>query len=489
MILFSSGIPGNTLASLKRRWRVLNIASQREALAYLQSLHAQGQPLPLAVAVGYAHPTAAAEDLSAQQMLREIHKLDATLPVIISTGTRDVPTIVDLIKRGAFDYVLETRKGKDGQPADPGDPPQRYTQELLLAFGRATKLRKLQLENAQLRAGQHDDGSEDHAQRIEARSPQMRQILELTRKVAPTPATVLVTGESGTGKELIARAIHQQSGRADHPFVAVNCGALSEQLLTSELFGHVKGAFTGADVTRQGLLQEAGQGTLFLDEIGTVPLSFQVMLLRVLEEGSARPVGSTASYPVACRFIAAANHDLEAMIQKGTFREDLWYRLNIFNIHLPPLRKRAGDIPVLAHHFLRQLAQRYGKAVDTIAPAAMTMLEEYHWPGNVRQMRNVIERALIVAEGSSLQREDFASNLLAAPGESHAGGGVSGSTSGGGASGGVSYGKAMARFETHLLSQALAQHKGNLSKAARSLRLNRTTLLYRLKKLGIEVDR
>lgn len=477
-ILFSSGLMAEALAELKRHWHVVDIVSQHEALAYLRNC----QTLPLAVAVGYASPQAAKTDLSAQQMLREIHKLDANLPVIISTSTNDVPTIVDLIKRGAFDYVLEMGK-RTSPPASYSVPGVEYTvesfsQQLVLAFTRATRFRKLQLENAELRANQNEDVQTPE---IQARSPQMRQVLELTRKVAPTPATVLITGESGTGKELIARAIHKQSGRDAHPFVAVNCGALNEQLLTSELFGHVKGAFTGADVTRQGLIQQAGQGTLFLDEIGTVPLSFQVMLLRVLEEGHARAVGSSATYPVNCRFIAAANRDLHAMIQQGTFREDLWYRLNIFNIALPALRQRTGDIAVLAHHFLRELAKRYGKSVDTIAPPAMAMLEEYHWPGNVRQMRNVIERALIVAEADSLRLEDFESTLRSdtpqfnqpmVPGQS----GQSHSP----------YAGAMHRFEHQLLTSALHQCNHNLSKAARMLQINRTTLIYRLKKLEIE---
>ncbi len=463
-ILVSSGIIPAALAALKKQWQVIDITNQREALAYLQQCTAK----PLAVSVGYASLTGAPrDDLSAQAMLQAIQKLDPTLPVIISTGTSNVPVVVDLIKRGAFDYVIEP--GKDISAANI----ERYTQELLLAFTRATQMRLLMLENAALRSSQ-STGSDTPD--IHARSPQMRQALELTHKVAPTPATVLITGESGTGKELIARAIHHLSPRKDAPFLAINCGALSEQLLTSELFGHVKGAFTGADANRQGLLQQAGEGTLFLDEIGTVPLPFQVMLLRVLEERIARPVGGSSTYPVKCRFIAAANRDLEKMIHEGTFREDLWYRLNIFSIHLPPLRQRTGDIAILAHHFLRKLSAQYGKQVNTIAPPAMAMLEEYHWPGNVRQLRNVIERALIVAEGDRLRLEDFDSQLRA-PSSSHPQDVI------------FNYAKAMGRFEHQLLTQALAQAGGNLSQAARLLKINRTTLLYRLKKLGIETDK
>jgi len=460
-ILVSSGIIPPAMNALRHKWQVIDIVRQREALAYLQ----QCTEKPLAVAVGYASPKAAPEgDLSALQMLQAIQKIDPTLPVIISTATSDIPVVVDLIKRGAFDYVVET--GKDNKPAQQ----ERYTQELVLAFTRATQLRQLQLENAALRSNQ----ANSHLPDIQARSPQMRQALELTRKVAPTPATVLITGESGTGKELIARAIHQLSPRRDAPFLAINCGALSEQLLTSELFGHVKGAFTGADSTRPGLFQQAGEGTLFLDEIGTVPLPFQVMLLRVLEERTARPVGGSSSYPVNCRFIAAANRDLEKMIHEGSFREDLWYRLNIFSIQLPPLRQRTGDIAVLAHHFLQKLSAQYGKQVNTIAPAAMTMLEEYHWPGNVRQLRNVIERALIVAEEDRLRLEDF-DMALRTPSLAHQPNHT------------LDYTKAMRQFEHQLLTQALTQSGRNLSQAARLLNINRTTLLYRLKKLDIDV--
>lgn len=484
-ILFTSGIIPTALAALKRNWHVLDIASHDEALAYLQ----QCDTLPLAVAVGYATSQAAGSQLTAQEMLKEIHKLDANLPVIISTNTHDVPTIVELIKRGAFDYVLEAglhRSDVSPIAAKLHDAQVQYAQQLVLAFTRATRYRLLQLENAQLRASHHDS---DHSPEIQARSPQMRQVLELTRKVAPTPATVLITGESGTGKELIARAIHQRSGRETQPFVAVNCGALNEQLLTSELFGHVKGAFTGADTSRQGLIQQAGQGTLFLDEIATVPLSFQVMLLRVLEEGTARPVGSTETYPVKCRFIAASNRDLETLIHQGSFREDLWYRLNIFNIQLPALRQRTGDIAVLAHHFLRELATRYHKKIDTIAPAAMAMLEEYDWPGNVRQMRNVIERALIVAESDSLQLADFENTLRNPSHHAHSSMARPGHSASLLDSKTASYAKAMERFEYQLLQSALAQSQNNLSQAARRLKINRTTMIYRLKKLGIETGK
>lgn len=464
-ILVSSGYPEATLEVLRQRWHVVDICDAQEALAYLQ----QCDRLPEAVAIGYVPdgptpPGYYGAGMPATQMLPRIHELDPDLPVVISTGQGKPAAIVDLIKRGAFDYVVEP----NFSTTEP-EVIQRYTQDLAHALSRAVQWRLTITENRRLKKQRFDENAD---MPLHARSPSMLRVLDLVQKVAPTPATVLVTGDSGTGKELIARAIHRLSPNAAQPFVAVNCGALSESLLTSELFGHVKGAFTGADVERPGLIREAGTGTLMLDEVATIPAAFQVMLLRVLEQRTARPVGGQHEYPVRCRFVAAANCDLKELVRKGQFREDLYYRLNVFHVHVPPLRQRQQDTPVLAHHFLRQAAEMCGKEVISFEPAAMDLLERYPWPGNVRQLRNAVERAVILCEGRQIRPGDLAQPLrsegIIDPQVAE-----------------LDYHRAMQTFETRLLRKAMAQARGNLSAAARMLSMKRTTLHYRLRQLGL----
>ena len=456
-VLMSSGYPASVVAEVQRRWHVTQIISQHEAMAYLRSC----QQMPAAIVIGYASLEGAAHELHAGDMLTEIHKLDPTVPVVISTAEGTTSVIVDLVKRGAFDYVIEPPDHNDAEAVEP------YCQNLILALTRAVQWRNLVMENRQLKRQRIRQGLPES---IQVRSPQMLEVMDMVRKLAPTNATVLVTGESGTGKELIARAIHDLSPNRDQPFTAINCGALSQTLLTSELFGHVKGAFTGADNDNRGLIRQAGTGTLFLDEISTVSPEFQVMLLRVLDQRRARAVGSGDEYPVACRFIAAANRDLETMVRQDEFREDLFYRLNLLHLNLPPLRDRHGEIPVLAYYFLRELAGEYNKRIEGIEPAAMDLLESYHWPGNVRQLRNAIERAVILGEGERVGVGDLNDQLRNA-GEPppHSG---------------MSYRQAMHRFERRLLQTTLDSVQGNISKAARILNMKRTTLNYRVKQLG-----
>ena len=466
-ILVSSGYRDATLERLRQHWHVIDIPDHAEALAHLR----QCAQLPMAVAIGFGSDPAAPDGrgprFPAQHLLPQILALDPDLPVIISTRRSQPAAIVDLIKRGAFDYVVEAPRDDDGQDL------ARYTQDLVHALSRAAQWRRTILENRRLkRAGLNAGGDAGGDVTIQARSPAMLRALELVQKVAPTPATVLITGESGTGKELIARAIHHASPRRDEPFVAVNCSALSESLLASELFGHVKGAFTGADADHTGLIRQAGEGTLFLDEIATVPSAFQVMLLRVLEERLARPVGAQREYPVRCRFIAAANRDVGQLVQHGDFREDLYYRLNVFHIDVPPLRQRPEDVPVLAQHFLRQAATQFGKDIAGFEPAAMQRLEQHGWSGNVRQLRNVVERAVILCEGRRITAGDVAPELGDGPGDALA-------TIGRG------YHDTMREFETRLLRQALQRAGGNRSRAARLLNMKRTTLNYRLRQLEL----
>ncbi|MCF7855297.1 MAG: sigma-54 dependent transcriptional regulator, partial [Candidatus Pacebacteria bacterium] len=414
------------------------------------------------VCIGRA--TESGDDLNAWDMLREVQTVLPGVPVLISTHEASPKVIVDLVKRGAFDYVLE--------PDSPRVPEavERYVQELVLALSRAVEWRTVVQENERLK---QDLVRKDFPDVVCGRSRAMMTAMELVHKVAPTSATVLVTGESGTGKELVARAIHALSDRESGPFVPLNCGSFSEHLIASELFGHEKGAFTGADKARQGLIREAAGGTLLLDEISTIPPSFQVMLLRVLEQRTARAVGGNEDYAVNCRFVAAANRDLEQMVREGVFREDLYYRLNVFNIHVPPLHKRREDIPLLTDLFIRQAAKAFGKHTHGITPGALTLLESAEWPGNVRQLRNAIERAVIVCENELIDTCDLDGRIRGlsvdakhpyAP---------------------ANYDEAMRTFERNLVQNALRRANRNHSEAARLLQIKRGRLNYRIQRLGI----
>ena len=469
-ILVTSGHSQAVLEALQEHWHVVDIPNQNEGLDYL--LHCS--QLPVAVVVGYVPPHAkippAAWDevelevVPAHKILPQILQIDSDLPVIISTHEKNPAAVVELMRRGAFDYVLEPDLDQPGDSED-----QRYQQELILALTQAVKWRKTLLENRRLRQSLMDEAN---PMPIRTRSTVMQHVLEMVRKVAPTPATVLVTGESGTGKELVARSIHNLSNRRLQSFLAVNCGALSESLLAGELFGHVRGAFTGANSDSPGLIRQAGGGTLLLDEIGTIPPSFQVMLLRVLENRVARPVGGSGEYPVACRFLAAANRDMEQLVRDGEFREDLYYRLNVFHVHVPPLRERPDDISVLASFFLQQTAEEYHRDIEGFEPAALASLERYTWPGNVRQLRNAIERAVILSEGKRIRPVDLADYLQPQPTDETK-------------IESLNLPQAVETLETRLIRNALQRTKGNIAQAAGLLGIKRTTLNYRIKKLGL----
>jgi two-component system response regulator AtoC len=296
----------------------------------------------------------------------------------------------------------------------------------------------------------------------------MRSALDVARKVARHPSTVLLTGESGTGKELVARLIHRSSPRAQESFVAVNCGAIPEALLESELFGHAKGAFTGATHEKEGLFEEAHGGTLFLDEIGDLPVALQVKLLRALQEGEVRRVGANTSTQVDVRLITATNRDLAADIASGRFRGDLYYRINVVTIKLPPLRERPQDIPELALHFLRRYNERLGLGVEGIAPAAMRLLADYAWPGNVRELENVIERALVLAQGSTIEPEHLADF-------------VHGGETVGPSADDLSIKRQTLQLERNLIRRALEQTRGNRTRAAQLLELSHRALLYKIR--------
>jgi DNA-binding NtrC family response regulator len=326
--------------------------------------------------------------MDGMELLEHIRKIDERIAVIMITAFASVETAVESLKLGAFDYVTK--------PIDPD--------ELTHLVRRAMESRRLTEENVQLR--ETIDGMVG-TDTIVGESPAIRSVLELIGHVADTDATVLIRGESGTGKELIARAIHANSRRRYFPIVPVNCGALPENLLESELFGHERGAFTGAQYRRKGKIEMADGGSLFLDEVGAISPKMQVDLLRVLETKEVTRVGGTRPIKVDFRVICATNEDLEKAVEEGRFREDFYYRLNVFTIEAPPLRARKSDIPLLANHFLRRLSRQMDKHITEIRPDAMELLTAYDWPGNVRELANAIERAVVVGEPPAIRPQDL----------------------------------------------------------------------------------
>jgi DNA-binding NtrC family response regulator len=389
-------------------------------------------------------------------LLRRAHELDPALPVIMITGFATIESAVAAVKEGAYDYL----------------PKDFSVEQLRVAVERALRHRGLQVENRNLRRQlQETLGLEN----IVGRSPAMTQVFELVKKAARSEANILVLGESGTGKELIARAIHANSPRAGQPFVPVDCASLPEQLLESELFGHEKGAFTGAVRSKAGLMETAHRGTLFLDEIAELPAALQVKLLRVLQERQIRRVGGTALVDVDVRLVSATNRDLREAIAKGQFREELYYRVNVIAIHLPPLRERAGDVRLLAHTFLK----RFGQArVTAMEDAAVEALERYAWPGNVRELQNVMERACALADGHRIMVRDLPDHVAHAV--SRAGGPPAAAASAGPPSGTDLTLKAAKEqwlqiLEVSYLRDLLARHNGNVSSAAKAAGIDRKT--------------
>ncbi len=326
-------------------------------------------------------------ELDGIELLRATRDASPETEVVIITGYATIETAVEAIKLGAFDYLQK-----------PVSPPQ-----LLVSVARALERRHLLDLTRRLRS---ELETRYRIGNVICSSPPMRKVMQLVAKVAPTNSTVLITGETGTGKELIARAIHYNSPRKDHPLVVADCASLSESLLESELFGHVRGAFTGAVKDRKGLAETARGGTLFLDEISSLSPQIQGSLLRLIQEREIRPVGSDKAVPVDVRLIAATNVDLQGLVEEGAFRDDLYYRLSVFTIQLPPLRERTEEIPLLAHHFMKRYAEEFEKRIDGITPRAMTALEVHDWPGNVRELEHVIERAVLVADDHVIDIDD-----------------------------------------------------------------------------------
>jgi DNA-binding NtrC family response regulator len=377
--------------------------------------------------------------------------------VILMTGYGTVENAVQAMKLGAFHYITKPFK----------------VVEVVHLVDRALEMTEMRKENIQLK--QQAIGRYQFENIIGISEP-IRQVLSLVTKVAGSDSTILILGESGTGKELIARAIHYNSNRADRMLVPMNCSAIPAELLESELFGHVRGAFTGAHIARTGRFETAHRGTIFLDEIGEMSPPLQAKILRVLQKQSFTPVGGTKAVDVDVRVIAATNKDLEKEIAAGRFRQDLYFRLNVIPIHLPPLRERTDDIPVLAEHFLGKYTPGSGQGVQGFRPDAMEAMKRYAWPGNVRELENLVERLVVLSRGGWLEKKDLPPAMLR--GEDRPGREAAEKLR----NGELDFRKAREDFENHLIRQALALSGGNRNKAAALLGLKRTTLLEMLKR-------
>lgn len=331
------------------------------------------------------------------ELLRAIKAISPAIEVVMMTAFGTVENAVECMREGAYDFISK--------------PLKRAI--VVRSVQRALERRELLHENTRLRRAVAEDGQQGN---VVGQSKAIQETLEMVAQAAPSAATILLSGESGTGKELLARHIHTNSERAEGPFVAVNCAALPESLLESELFGHERGAFTGANARRQGRFERAHGGTIFLDEIGETSPSVQVRLLRALQEGEIERVGGQQPVSLDVRVVAATNRDLDADVQAGRFREDLYYRLNVIEIRLPPLRERRGDVPILAQHFLERFADKNRKALSGFSEAALRALDAYEWPGNVRELENTIERAVVLCRGEVIGTEDLPSGVSQAAG-------------------------------------------------------------------------
>ncbi len=387
------------------------------------------------------------------EVLKEIKKINDSIPVIMITAHGNIETAIEAMKLGAFDYVQKPFE----------------MEEINVLIKKALKIRDLTMEVELLR----DELSRGN--QIIGESPQIKEVMDLVNRVAKSNATVLILGESGTGKELVANAIHYNSDRKNKPFVKVNCGALPENLLESELFGHEKGAFTGAISRKIGRFERAHGGSIFLDEIGEMSFSTQVKLLRVLQEKQIERVGSTEVIDVDVRIIAATNKDLKRLVEEGRFREDLYYRLNVIPIKIPPLRERKQDIPLLVKYFLQKYSLETGRRGMTISDSALNKLKAYSWPGNIRELQNVIERAVILSPGREITEDQLPPEIVKRDRQIELDefklpkNGVN-----------------LNDLEKSLIKQALDMTNGNQTEAARLLGITRHTLIYRMEKYGLK---
>lgn len=412
-------------------YQVDAVASSREALERLSR-----QSYPIIISDIYL------DDRTGLDVLEEARRRDPSCAVILMTARGTIETVMAATRGGAFDYIAKPFE----------------LDQMLQAVKRA--------EQALTASEAEEEEAEELPEtELVGSSPAMVEVYKIISRVAPTDATVLVEGETGTGKELVARMIHAQSPRAAHPFVAVDCAGIPASLLESELFGAVRGAYTGADRDRVGVFEAAHRGTVFLDEIGDIDLGFQLKLLRFLQEREIRPVGAARPKPVDVRVIAATNRDLQKLVEEGKFRQDLWFRLNVVRIVLPPLRQRRGDVPLLAHHFLKKYNERYGLEARLL-PDGIRALEDYTWPGNVRQLQHIIERLVILAPGGRIDGDAVRQAIQAtAPRERPD--------------------ETLAAAEEEQIRRVLQATGGNKSRAARILGIERKTLYRKLERMGL----
>jgi two-component system response regulator PilR (NtrC family) len=399
-------------------------------------------------------------DATGLDVLADAKRLHPETQVIVVTAFATAETAIAAMKAGAYDYLTKPFK----------------VDEVGLVVERAFERRVLHRQNVALR---DEIKGRFRLDRLLGKSAPMQRVFEMLRKIAAAKTSVLLIGESGTGKELAARALHELGPRADHPFVAVNCGAIPEALLESELFGHMKGAFTGASSDKVGLFEAAHSGTIFLDEIGELPVSMQVKLLRVLQERKVKRVGGVHEKEIDVRVVAATNRDLEAEVEKGTFRQDLFYRLNVIQLRLPPLRERREDIPLLVDHFIRKFSAEHGRTITGIDPDAMSALMAHSFPGNVRELENLIERAVTLAPADRVSADSLPTLASLSP-ESPTVGPAPGLPEAG-----IDLEKVVEDFERALIIKALDRTRGNRTEAARLLGVTFRSLRYRLSKLGI----
>jgi two-component system NtrC family response regulator len=394
--------------------------------------------------------------MSGLDLLDRVRVLRPDTVVVVITAHGDVATAVRAMKLGAFDFLEKPF------------PRER----LLVAVRRALEFVELRDENRQLRAMVEEHGTFEN---IVGSSSALRAVLSDLKRAAATDAAVLLLGETGTGKELAARAIHRNSKRKEGPFVVVNCASIPETLIESELFGHRRGAFTGASEDRKGKFEIADGGTLFLDEVAELPMLLQPRLLRVLQEGEIDKVGASVPVPVDVRVVAATHRDLPARVQEGSFREDLWYRLNVVPLTMPPLRERREDLPPLIEHFLLKHSRRHGRPIPRLSPAVLDRFERYDWPGNVRELENLLERLVVLTDADSISEADLPENLrqdlprygrarVDLPAE----------------------GIVLEQLERGLIEEALRRSRGNQTAAARFLGISRSTLIYRMQKFGLK---
>ncbi len=391
------------------------------------------------------------------EFLREIKKTGVEASIIMMSAYGTMDTAIEAMKLGAYDYI--------SKPFKPD--------EIILTLRKAEEREQLRKENQLLRK---EVGKEYSFENIVSKNEQMQKIFDVIKKVSQYKSTVLITGESGTGKELVARALHYNSARSPNPFIAVNCGAIPENLLESELFGHAKGAFTDAIRTKKGLFEEADGGTLFLDEIGDLPGQLQVKLLRVLQDGEIRRIGESKPIQIDVRIVAATVKDLSKEVNEGRFREDLFYRLNVLPIHIPPLRERKEDIPLLIQHFIEKYNQAMNKNVANIDHNALETLINYKWYGNVRELENTVERAIVLSEKNNIELENLPNEIQnfkdefqvePQPDEEY------------------SIKKTSKTLEINLIKKALRKTKGNHTHAAKLLEISHRALLYKIKEYGI----